>query len=146
MFIGLRLFRGTRLQGLQVGLQPRGFPPNAVRIHFVTGMLGNPCENVKVVRRGAESIPIAFRAALTGGPAIGMVCPMKTVHAVFEKGIFRPLEAVELPERCEVEFEPRPVDSPRETGENLSAIYTILSERYESGERDVAARHNEHQP
>jgi predicted DNA-binding antitoxin AbrB/MazE fold protein len=71
---------------------------------------------------------------------------MKTVHAVFEKGIFRPLEAVELPERCEVEFEPRPMHPAGESGENLSSIYAILSERYESGERDVAARHNEHQP
>lgn len=32
---------------------------------------------------------------------------MKTIHAVFEKGVFRPTEQVELPERCEVEFEPR---------------------------------------
>jgi predicted DNA-binding antitoxin AbrB/MazE fold protein len=71
---------------------------------------------------------------------------MKTVHAVFEKGNFRPLEAVELPERCEVEFEPRPVHPPGESGDNLSSIYAILSERYKSGERDVAARHNEHQP
>jgi predicted DNA-binding antitoxin AbrB/MazE fold protein len=71
---------------------------------------------------------------------------MKTVHAVFEKGVFRPLETVALPERCEVEFEPRPVLSPRENGDDLSSIYAILSERYESGERDVAARHNEHQP
>jgi len=71
---------------------------------------------------------------------------MKTVHAVFEKGIFRPLEAVELPERCEVEFEPRPVHSDDQSGDNLSAIYAVLSLRFESGERDVAARHNEHQP
>jgi predicted DNA-binding antitoxin AbrB/MazE fold protein len=71
---------------------------------------------------------------------------MKTVHAVFEKGVFRPLETVELPERCEVEFEPRPVLSPGENGDDLSSIYAILSERYESGERDVSARHNEHQP
>jgi len=75
-----------------------------------------------------------------------MVSPMKTVHAVFEKGIFRPREVVELPERCEVEFEPRPVRPPGENDESLSLIYAILSERYESGERDVAARHDEHQP
>jgi predicted DNA-binding antitoxin AbrB/MazE fold protein len=71
---------------------------------------------------------------------------MKTVHAVFEKGIFRPLEAVEPPERCEAEFEPRPVHPAGESGNSLSSIYAILSERYKSGERDVAARHNEHQP
>jgi predicted DNA-binding antitoxin AbrB/MazE fold protein len=71
---------------------------------------------------------------------------MKTVHAVYEKGMFRPLEAVGLPERCEVEFEPRAVHEPVEDGDSLSSIYAILSERYESGKRDVAARHNEHQP
>lgn len=71
---------------------------------------------------------------------------MKTVHAVYERGIFRPLEAVELPERCEVEFEPRPVQPAAAKDDGLSSIYAILSERYESGEKDVAARHNEHQP
>jgi predicted DNA-binding antitoxin AbrB/MazE fold protein len=71
---------------------------------------------------------------------------MKTVHAVFERGIFRPLEAVELPERCEVEFEPRPVQPSMQGADNLSAVYAVLSERYESGEHDVAARHDEHQP
>ena len=71
---------------------------------------------------------------------------MKTIHAVFESGVFRPLEAVELPERTEVEFEPRPV-AQRETGKNgLDGIYAVLSERYQSGETDVAARHNQHQP
>ena len=70
---------------------------------------------------------------------------MKTIHAVYEKGVFRPLEKVELPERTEVEFEPRPIESSAKD-QNLSAIYAVLSERYESGERDVAERHNEHQP
>ena len=32
---------------------------------------------------------------------------MKTIHAVFENGVFRPTERVNLPEKCEVEFEPR---------------------------------------
>ncbi|MFM7128058.1 MAG: antitoxin family protein [Isosphaeraceae bacterium] len=31
----------------------------------------------------------------------------KTIHAVFENGIFRPVEPVDLPEKVEVEFEPR---------------------------------------
>ncbi len=70
---------------------------------------------------------------------------MKTVHAVYENGVFRPLDAVELPERTEVEFEPRPIQ-PANQNDHLEAIYAILSERYESGENDVAARHNEHQP
>ena len=71
---------------------------------------------------------------------------MKTVHAVFEKGVFRPLESVELPERCEVEFEPRPIAASPPANGSLDAVYAVLSERYESGEHDVAERHNEHQP
>jgi predicted DNA-binding antitoxin AbrB/MazE fold protein len=97
-------------------------------------------------RQGFACEKLLDERALTSN-AVPCIFPgMKTVHAVYEKGIFRPLEAVELPERCEVEFEPRAVHAPVEEGDSLSSIYAILSERYESGERDVAARHNEHQP
>jgi predicted DNA-binding antitoxin AbrB/MazE fold protein len=71
---------------------------------------------------------------------------MKTIHAVYESGVFRPLEAVELPERTEVEFEPRPVTQREDHDAHLDGIYAILGERYQSGEYDVAARHNDHQP
>ncbi|MBE0543484.1 MAG: antitoxin family protein [Verrucomicrobia bacterium] len=71
---------------------------------------------------------------------------MKTIHAVYEQGVFRPLGKVELPEKTEVEFEPRTVAGPSQLKPGMAAIYEILSERYESGETDVAARHNEHQP
>jgi predicted DNA-binding antitoxin AbrB/MazE fold protein len=68
---------------------------------------------------------------------------VKTIHAVYERGVFRPLETVELPERTEVEFEPRPVAQPEDHKGRLDAVYAILGERYQSGEHDVAARHNE---
>lgn len=71
---------------------------------------------------------------------------MKTIHAIYESGVFRPVEKVELPERTEVEFEPRPVAQQEDQNGHLNGIYDILGERYQSGERDVAARHNEHQP
>jgi len=71
---------------------------------------------------------------------------MKTIHAVYESGVFRPLEAIELPERTEVEFEPRLIAQTGDRNERLDGIYAILGERYQSGEHDVAARHNEHQP
>ena len=71
---------------------------------------------------------------------------MKTIHAVYERGVFRPLEAVELPERTEVEFEPRPVAKTEDRNGSLEGVYAILSERYQSGETNVAARHDEHQP
>lgn len=71
---------------------------------------------------------------------------LKTVHAVYESGVFRPLEKVELPERTEVEFEPRPVAVAGKSNDGLDAVYDIWNERYASGKDDVAARHNEHQP
>lgn len=70
---------------------------------------------------------------------------MSTVRAVFEDGVFHPKGPVNLPDHAEVEFEPRVVD--RACGDPvMDDVYAVLSERYESGERDVAARHNEHQP
>jgi len=35
---------------------------------------------------------------------------MSTIRAVYENGIFRPMEPVDLPEQSVVEFEPRPVE------------------------------------
>ena len=70
---------------------------------------------------------------------------MKTTHAVCESGVFRPLETVELPERTEVEIEPRPIAKTEALTGGLDGIYAILGERFQSGEYDVAKRHNEHQ-
>ncbi len=70
---------------------------------------------------------------------------MSTVHAIFENGVFRPTAPVALPDRCEVEFEPRLVDKDKNE-KDLDEVYAVLAERYHSGERDVAARHDEHQP
>ena len=30
---------------------------------------------------------------------------MKKIHAIYENGVFRPTDPIELPENCEVEFE-----------------------------------------
>jgi predicted DNA-binding antitoxin AbrB/MazE fold protein len=72
----------------------------------------------------------------------------KTIHAVFEDGVFRPLEPVDLPERTAVEFEPRVTDGPPSPpmAEGLAKVYAILGERYDSGHAGTAARHDEHQP
>jgi predicted DNA-binding antitoxin AbrB/MazE fold protein len=71
---------------------------------------------------------------------------MKTIHAIFEQGIFRPLEAVELADQTEVEFEPKVVGLKAPKPSDMDDIYAVLSERFQSGEHDVAERHNEHQP
>ena len=70
---------------------------------------------------------------------------MKTIHAIFEEGVFRPKEPIDLPEHCEVEFEPRIIGRPDDPG-HMDRVYEILSRRYSTGEHDLAARHNEHQP
>jgi predicted DNA-binding antitoxin AbrB/MazE fold protein len=72
-----------------------------------------------------------------------------TVHAIFEKGVFRPIESVALPEHTSVELEVRTTDEQRTAApmsEGLTNVYAILGERYNSGHVDTAARHNEHQP
>jgi len=70
---------------------------------------------------------------------------LKTIHAVYENGVFRPTEAVDLPDPCEVEVEVRQVkEGPKKP--SLDDVYAILNKRNDSGEHDIAARHNEHQP
>jgi predicted DNA-binding antitoxin AbrB/MazE fold protein len=73
------------------------------------------------------------------------------VHAIYEKGVFRPVEPVDLPDHTPVEFEPRvlaevPQSPAPSMSEGLAKIYEILGRRYRSGHTDTAARHNEHQP
>ena len=79
---------------------------------------------------------------------------MSTIHAVFEGGVFRPTQPVDLPDNTPVEFEIRLVEPTvagqierlRETDPGLAAVYEVLSRRYNSGHHDTAERHNEHQP
>ena len=66
-----------------------------------------------------------------------------TIRAIYENGVFRPTEPVNLPERSEVEVV-LPQQAPRD--ERLEAIYRVMGESFESGESDVAERHDEHQP
>jgi len=70
---------------------------------------------------------------------------MTMIHAVYENGVLRPTEPVDLPESSQVEMELRSVTPPSEE-RSLDAIYSILGRRFDSGENDVAARHDEHQP
>ena len=74
---------------------------------------------------------------------------MPIITAIYENGVFRPLEPVELPEHTRVEFEPKvrkpEPELPTMSG-GLARVYDVLSRRYRSGHRDTAERHNEHQP
>lgn len=67
---------------------------------------------------------------------------MKVVHAVFENGVFRPRESVELPEGSVVEFEPRlvPGATPESQGPDRShwaRVHALLSQSIETGESDT---------
>ena len=70
---------------------------------------------------------------------------MKAIHAIYERGVFRPLEVVDLPEATEVVLEQRPV-LPLMSPEGHTKVAAVLAERFDSGETDVAARHDEHGP
>ena len=70
---------------------------------------------------------------------------MKTIHAVYEQGIFRPTEPVTLPEGTPVVVEARD-----ETADRVEAarerVFKSLSRSYGGGQADESERHNEHQP
>lgn len=68
-----------------------------------------------------------------------------TIHAVYENGVFRPMVKVDLPDACEVEVEIRQIGTETKIP-TLDDVYAILGRRHASGEHDLAARHNEHQP
>lgn len=76
---------------------------------------------------------------------------LKSVHAVYINGVFRPIEPVDLPHKTAVVFEPRVLaDAPSVqrcgVSDGLAKVYEILGRRHSSGFTDTAARHNEHQP
>jgi predicted DNA-binding antitoxin AbrB/MazE fold protein len=74
----------------------------------------------------------------------GVEIAMKTVQAVYEDGVFRPIGEVALPEKTTVEFEPRVLQSGQSPA--MLDAFEILSHSFDSGQADLAARHNEHQP
>lgn len=73
-----------------------------------------------------------------------------TIRAKWEKGVFRPIEPVSLPEATEVDVvvaqaPQEEIETPKQKRDR-EEILEILSRSYDSGQTDTAARHNEHQP
>ncbi len=101
-------------------------------------------------RRGASLPPDGMTRALPSraNSVHGSLSMSRTIHAVYENGVFRPTKPVDLPEHTAVEFEPRIKESSPSApmSEGLAKVYAILGERYDSGHADTAARHDEHQP
>ena len=73
-----------------------------------------------------------------------------TIYAIYENGVFRPIEAVDLPDRCTVEV--RQMKDQNE-GEAKSPcigshdkVYAVLANRCDTGVADLAQSHDRHQP
>jgi predicted DNA-binding antitoxin AbrB/MazE fold protein len=70
---------------------------------------------------------------------------MRTIHAIYEHGVFRPTEPVELPEGTPVlvDASDAPLDAVQAARQR---VYENLSRSYDGGDPDESERHNEHQP
>lgn len=66
---------------------------------------------------------------------------MSEIEAVYENGVFRPVEPIDLPEHTRVR-----VAVPLTNRPSPPTVREVLDRRYASGEPDTAAKHNEHQP
>ncbi len=71
---------------------------------------------------------------------------MTTVDAIYRKGTFEPLGRVDLPEEAHVRLQVEPIEVAGREEKAIREIYRLMGMRFYSGERDTAARHNEHQP
>jgi predicted DNA-binding antitoxin AbrB/MazE fold protein len=68
------------------------------------------------------------------------------IRAIYENGVFRPLNPVNLPEKAEVEIVLPKEANIRPPTKAMGKIYEILSRSYDTGQPDLAERHNDHQP
>ena len=64
---------------------------------------------------------------------------MVQIDAVYENGVFRPVEPIDLPERTRVQ-----VAILLSHGRQIPDVREVLARRHESGATDTAARHDEH--
>ena len=66
-----------------------------------------------------------------------------TIRAIYENGVFKPMEPVSMREHTVVTLHAVPAPS---FGEDYSPIWNALGEPVDAGVSDLAERHNEHQP
>ena len=64
------------------------------------------------------------------------------IHAIYENGVFRPVQPVDLPERCEVEVDIRAVNRESPDG-NLDAANSVRCRCYSTHKQDMNAHPNE---
>jgi hypothetical protein len=72
---------------------------------------------------------------------------METFEGIYENGVVRLLGPVALPEHTPVTVTAQ-TQTPEQPPLGCSSpeLYALLSERFDSGDRYGAERHNEHQP
>ena len=74
----------------------------------------------------------------------------KTIHGKVHGKTIELDEDLGVAEGQEVDVQVTIVEPPKPSKQamtpGLAAIYAILGERFDTGERDLAERHNEHQP
>jgi predicted DNA-binding antitoxin AbrB/MazE fold protein len=72
---------------------------------------------------------------------------MNSIRAIYENGVFRPTEPVEIPENCAVILHAElDVESAEKDLKDNAAIWSVLCQPVESGDSWLSERHNEHQP
>jgi predicted DNA-binding antitoxin AbrB/MazE fold protein len=69
------------------------------------------------------------------------------IHAIYENGVFRPIDAVELPDRCEVDLmvqQSRPQESQSLVASPLAKIAAIASQHPDNVDLpvDLAEQHD----
>jgi len=68
------------------------------------------------------------------------------IEAVYEGGVFRPVGPVALPEQTRVVIRPVVVDESKDPQAAKQAMFASLGRSYDTGQADLAERHNDHQP
>jgi predicted DNA-binding antitoxin AbrB/MazE fold protein len=68
-----------------------------------------------------------------------------TVRAIYENGVFRPTEPVALAEGTAIDIELPPALPPEPEG-HRERLIGLLMQSFDTGDPELAARHNEHQP
>jgi predicted DNA-binding antitoxin AbrB/MazE fold protein len=71
---------------------------------------------------------------------------MRVIAAVYENGVFRPIEPVDLPDGCQVTVEPRSVAEPEGLSPHQRRIHELLRQPVDTADPGLAERHDEHQP
>lgn len=71
-----------------------------------------------------------------------------TIKAIYEGGVFKPLESVQLAEHTRVDVMVADIaaTAPSDPVKRQAEMWSLLAQRFDGGDPQVAQRHNEHQP